>query len=170
MILCNAPIKRQMLGMVSGLASMARARLWTSGPAPQARLGQRDPRCAEECMLVTLSSSGWRQTSRTWRRHSGNSSKKSTPWWASDTSPGIGTWPAADQPHIRDGLVRGTTRARRDHRRVGAGEASDAVGADGVDGLWQSYRRQGGGQPQCQHQRARPRGAQQQEIWVRTPA
>jgi hypothetical protein len=99
-----------------------------------------------------------RNTSRTWLRHSGNSSKKSTPLWASNPSPGIGTCPTADQPHIRDGLVRGTTRARRDHRRVGAGEASDAVGADGVDGLWQSYRRQGGGQPPCQHQRARPRG------------
>src|SRR5262245_28758982 len=34
----------------------------------------------------------------TWRRHSGHSSKKSTPWWASDTSPGIGTWPLPISP------------------------------------------------------------------------
>jgi hypothetical protein len=43
-------------------------------------------------MHVMLFSIGWRKTSRTWRRNSGNASRKSTPLWASDTSPGIGTW------------------------------------------------------------------------------
>jgi hypothetical protein len=49
-------------------------------------------------MYMTPSSSGWRKTSRTWRRNSGNSSKKSTPLWASDTSPGMGTWPPPISP------------------------------------------------------------------------
>ena len=49
-------------------------------------------------MLVTPFSSGWRRTFRTWRRNSGHSSRQSTPWWASDTSPGIGTWPPPISP------------------------------------------------------------------------
>jgi hypothetical protein len=49
-------------------------------------------------MLVMPSSSGWRKTSRTWRRNSGSSSRKSTPLWASDTSPGRGTWPPPISP------------------------------------------------------------------------
>jgi hypothetical protein len=28
---------------------------------------------------------------KTWRRHATRASRKRTPWWASDTSPGIGT-------------------------------------------------------------------------------
>jgi hypothetical protein len=53
----------------------------------------------QTCAIVTtLSSSGWRKTSRTWRRHSGYASKKRTPWWASDTSPGIGTCPPPISP------------------------------------------------------------------------
>jgi hypothetical protein len=59
---------------------------------------QRDPSRAGDCILVRPSSSGWRNTSRTWRRNSGSSSRKSTPWWASDTSPGIGTWPPPISP------------------------------------------------------------------------
>jgi hypothetical protein len=49
-------------------------------------------------VVTTPSSSGYRNTSRTWRRNSGSSSRKSTPWWASDTSPGIGTWPPPISP------------------------------------------------------------------------
>jgi hypothetical protein len=49
-------------------------------------------------MYVMPSSSGWRRTSRTWRRHSGRSSRKSTPLWASDTSPGSGTCPPPISP------------------------------------------------------------------------
>jgi hypothetical protein len=44
-----------------------------------------------------------------------------------------GDEPAADQPHIRDRLMRGAKRARGDDRRVGAGEAGDAMDARGVD-------------------------------------
>jgi hypothetical protein len=49
-------------------------------------------------MLVRLSSSGCRKTSKTWRRNSGSSSRKSILWCASDTSPGIGTWPPPISP------------------------------------------------------------------------
>jgi hypothetical protein len=37
-----------------------------------------------------------------------------------------GEVPAADQPDSRDGMRRGATRAGRDQRRAGAGEAGDA--------------------------------------------
>jgi hypothetical protein len=40
---------------------------------------------------MMLFSRGWRSPARTWRRHAGRASKKSIPWWASDTSPGMGT-------------------------------------------------------------------------------
>ena len=42
---------------------------------------------------------------------------------------------AADQPDIRDGVVRGATRAGRDQRRTGARKAGDAVNTRGLDGL-----------------------------------
>jgi hypothetical protein len=42
---------------------------------------------------------------------------------------------AADQPHLRDRLMGGATRAGRDQRRAGAREASDAVDARGLEGL-----------------------------------
>jgi hypothetical protein len=80
-------------------------------------------------------SSGWRKTSRTWRRNSGHASKKSTPLWASDTSPGIGTWPTADQPRIRDGVVLRAKWSGRDQRRTVTGEAGDTVDAGGVEGF-----------------------------------
>jgi hypothetical protein len=41
----------------------------------------------------------------------------------------------ADQPDIRDGVMGGATRAGRDPRRAGAGAASDAVDAGGVEGV-----------------------------------
>jgi hypothetical protein len=46
-----------------------------------------------------------------------------------------------DQPHVRDRLRRGATRAGRDQRRAGAGEASDAVEARGLDGFGQAHGR-----------------------------
>jgi hypothetical protein len=35
---------------------------------------------------------------RTWHPNSGRASRQRTPWWASDTSPGIGTWPPPIRP------------------------------------------------------------------------
>jgi hypothetical protein len=48
---------------------------------------------------------------------------------------------AAEQPRIREGMVRHATRAGRDHRRAGAGEAGDAVAARGLKGFSQRHRR-----------------------------
>jgi len=41
----------------------------------------------------------------------------------------------ADQPRIRDGVVRRATRAGRDQRRTIAGQAGDAVDTRGGDGF-----------------------------------
>jgi hypothetical protein len=76
----------------------------------------------------------------------------------------------ADQPRIRDGMVGRATRAGRDQRRPVAGEAGDAVDTRGLNRLGEGHRRQDGGQPPCQHRRARPRGAEQEQIMVKTPA
>jgi hypothetical protein len=51
-----------------------------------------------------------------------------------------------------------------------AGEAGDTMDACRLNGFGQGHRRQDGGEPACQHQRARPRGAQQEEVMGRTPA
>src|SRR5215510_10542859 len=41
-------------------------------------------------MVTQPSSRGWRRVSRTLRLNSGSSSRKSTPWCASEISPGLG--------------------------------------------------------------------------------
>jgi hypothetical protein len=47
---------------------------------------------------MMLFSSGCRETSRRRRLHLSTSSNNRRPWWASDTSPGIGTWPPPISP------------------------------------------------------------------------
>jgi hypothetical protein len=42
---------------------------------------------------------------------------------------------ATNQPHIRDRMVRGATRPRRDERGAIAGETGNAVDAGGVEGF-----------------------------------
>jgi hypothetical protein len=48
---------------------------------------------AARLMVTRWSSRGWRKASRTLRSNSGNSSRKSTPWCARETSPGRGSAP-----------------------------------------------------------------------------
>jgi hypothetical protein len=62
------------------------------------QIGLRNPGRTRDCIRITLSSSGCRKTSRTWRRHAGRTSRQRTPWWASDTSPGSSTWPPPISP------------------------------------------------------------------------
>jgi len=51
--------------------------------------------------IVTVpSSSGWRSTSSVCRLNSGNSSRKSTPLWASEISPGEGVEPPPTSPAL----------------------------------------------------------------------
>jgi hypothetical protein len=54
--------------------------------------------------------------------------------------------------------------------RTVAGKASDAVDARGLNGFGEGHRRRDGGEPPCEHRLARPRGAEQEDIMVRTPA
>jgi hypothetical protein len=109
---------------------------------------------------TTPFSSGWRRTSSTWRRHAGSASSTSMPWCARDTSPGIGTCPP-HQPHSREGVVGGATRARRDESRAIASETGDAVDAGGFDGFGEGQIGQDGGEPARQHRLPRPWGAEQ---------
>jgi hypothetical protein len=53
---------------------------------------------------------------------------------------------------------------------LGAGEAGNAMDARGLNRLGEGHRRQDGGEPPCQHRRARPRGAEQEDVMVKTPA
>jgi hypothetical protein len=82
-----------------------------------------------------------------WQRHWGCASRKRTPWWASDTSPGIGMWAHADQPDIGDGVMGGAKGPGRDQGRPVAREAGDAVDARRLNGLGKGHRRQDDGQP-----------------------
>jgi hypothetical protein len=51
-----------------------------------------------------------------------------------------------------------------------AGEAGDGVNARGLERFSDGHRRQDGGESPCQHRLARPRGAEQEDVVVRTPA
>jgi hypothetical protein len=52
-------------------------------------------------MVTTLSSIGWRMTSRTRLPNSGNSSRNKTPRCASEISPGLGIFPPPTSQHVR---------------------------------------------------------------------
>jgi hypothetical protein len=52
---------------------------------------------------------------------------------------GHGDVRAADQSHIRDGVVESATRASRDQRHAVAGAAGDAVDVHDVDGFRQRH-------------------------------
>jgi hypothetical protein len=71
---------------------------------------------------------------------------------------------AADQPRIRDGVVGRATRAGRDPRRAGAGEAGDAVDACGLKGLSEGHRWQDGGEASGQHQLVHPQTAEKEKV------
>jgi hypothetical protein len=58
---------------------------------------------------------------------------------------------AADQPHIRDGVVGGAKGPYGDARGAVAGESGDAMDAGGVNRFSQGHRRQDGGEPSRQH-------------------
>jgi hypothetical protein len=75
-----------------------------------------------------------------------------------------------DQPHIGDSVRGARQGGGRDPRPAVAGEAGDAVEARGLKGLGQGHRRQDGGEPPGQQRLARPRGAEQEQMIVRTPA
>jgi len=71
----------------------------------------------------------------------------------------------ADQPDVRDCLMRGVERAGRYQHHVGTGEADDAVDARRFQGIREGHRRQDGGEPLRQNRLAYPRGAEQRALW-----
>jgi hypothetical protein len=71
---------------------------------------------------------------------------------------------ATDQPHSRDGLRRGATRAGRDQRRAGAREASDAVEARGLEGFNQDHGRQNRGGATAPASMCRPWAIHQEQV------
>ena len=77
---------------------------------------------------------------------------------------------APNQPSSGDRIGLGATWAGGDPRRAVAGEARDAVDTRGLNRLGEGHRRQDGGQSPCQHRLARPRGAEQEDVVVTTPA
>jgi hypothetical protein len=83
-------------------------------------------------------------------------------------------WPRhlapADQPDVRDGVMGGAKRASRHQRGAVAGEAGNTMDACGLNGFGQGHRRQDGGESPCQHRLASPRGAEQEDVVVTTPA
>jgi hypothetical protein len=60
----------------------------------------------------------------------------------------------ADQPCVRDGVVRSATRAGGDQGGAVAGEAGDAVDACGLNSLGEGHRQQDSGESPGQHRRA----------------
>jgi hypothetical protein len=121
-------------------------------------------------IYMTPSSSGCRKTSRTWRRHSGRASRKSTPLWASDTSPGVGTCPPPINPASERAWCGAAKRAGGHQRRAIARESGDAVDPRRLDGLSQGHRRRHRGEPPGQHRRARPWRTKKEDVVGRTPA
>jgi hypothetical protein len=65
--------------------------------------------------------------------------------WASDTSPGIGTWPPPVSP-TSERVWWGAARPGRDQGRAVARQAGDTVEARGREGLGEGHRRQDGEQ------------------------
>jgi hypothetical protein len=76
---------------------------------------------------------------------------------------------AADQPRVRDGMVRSAARAGGDQDGAAAGAAGHTADAHGLEGFRQDHRRQNGGEAPRQHRLARPRRAEEQDIMVTTP-
>jgi hypothetical protein len=70
-----------------------------------------------------------------------------------------------------DGVAETTAKwPGGDHGRAPTGETLNAMDARGVDGLRQGHIRQDGGEAARQHRLARPRWAEHEHVWVRTPA
>ena len=81
-----------------------------------------------------------------------------------------GDMSAADQPHIRDGVMRGAKRTRGDQGRAVAGEAGDAMDSGGLQGFGEGHRWYNRGETAGQHRLARARRAEQEDVVGRTPA
>ena len=115
-------------------------------------------------MVTVPSSSGWRMTSSTLRGNSGSSSRKSTPLWARETSPGRGIDAAADQAGVGDGVVRRAERPLGDQPGGGIEHAGDGVDLGRLQRFVEGERREDGGQALGQHRLARAGRADHENV------
>ena len=138
-----------------------------SAAVPRRSQAYRDSGRPRDWILVRLSSSGWRRTSRTWRRNSGHEEHAMVGQRHFTRHQHVAP---ADQPRIRDGMMGGATRESRHQRGAVAGAAGDTMDACGLNGLGEGHRRQDGGESAGQHRLARPGRTKQKEIMVTTPA
>jgi hypothetical protein len=69
---------------------------------------------------------------------------------------------------LRPASARGRRRSAPHPKWYGG--AREVVDRRGLNRLGEGHRRQDGGEPPGQHRRARPRGAEQEDVMVRTPA
>ena len=134
-------VQRQLVARVAEPAARAGVH---RGDELERRPGRRRAP-APRATVMRRSSSGWRSGSRTLRRNSGSSSRKSTPRWASVTSPGrIGVPPprSAASEIVQCGARTGRAVDERRGRRAGPATlwiavtsiASSSVSGGRIDG------------------------------------
>ena len=115
--------------------------------------------------IVTVpSSSGWRSTSSVWRLNSGNSSRNSTPLWASEISPGEGVEPPPTRPGVADRVVRRAEGTDGQQRLAGLQPAHGAVDPRGFDRFAGRQVGQDRRHPLGQHRLAGAGRAEHQEV------
>ena len=102
-------------------------------------------------MVTRPSSSGCRIVSSTLRLNSGNSSRNSTPWCASEISPGVGLMLPPSKPGVAGGVMRRAKRTARHQTHARRQQAHDAVNLRGFQRLRERQRRQDGAQPLGEH-------------------
>ena len=117
----------------------------------------------ERTITIRPSSSGWRSASSDERANSDSSSRNSTPWWASVTSPGAGWAPPPTRP---DGEIVwcGARNGRAVDEPAARVQAGDRVDARDLDRLGAAERRQDRRDPAREHRLARARRAVEEEV------
>ncbi len=103
-------------------------------------------------------------TSIALRVNSGSSSRKSTPWWASEISPGFDERSAADQRRLTDRVVRKTKRARPHDAGAADQQSGDAVNLRHFERFVQRHRRKNRWKASCEHRFAATRRSDEQKI------
>src|SRR5579885_641566 len=95
-------------------------------------------------MVTTLSSNGWRSTSRTFCPNSGSSSRKRTPRWERLISPGRGNRPPPTRPAWLI-VMRRAKGTLQDQRHIGGQHTADTVNLGHFERLFDDHTRQNRG-------------------------
>ena len=116
-------------------------------------------------LIVTVpSSSGWRSTSSVRRLNSGSSSRKRTPLWLIEISPGVGVEPPPTRPGVADRMVRRAERPHGQERLARLQPAHGAVDPRGLDRFAGGQVGQDRRHPLGQHRLAGAGRAEHQQI------